>query len=314
MTYKPIGTVTLLININYLPSIIKEIDVGKGGKVIITDSSGNVIADKDSIYKINENIGETNLISKFKTESKPFQSKFKGKGSLISFNKLDGIEWYVIGVIPNSYINQEAAEIQKDVILIILLCVIISLILSYLISNSVSQPLKKLVNVMAEAEKGNLGMNIEDGGRDEISGVMLKFNHMLKNIRTLISKVQDSTDGVYERASRITEASERACAASTQVAATTQEVAKGATSQAEDISKGVDYLNKLSIDMNVAGTGVQKMSDVVTSTKKLSDNALLSVSELTDKAEQTKEVTLKITEDINKLNGEMKEIKTLLKS
>ena len=99
---------------------------------------------------------------------------------------------------------------------------------------------------------------------------------------------------------------------SAQVATTIEEIAKGASSQAQEISESVGQLNTLSSNIDKVGNDINNVSGVVYSTKKLSEDALVAVKSLNDKALETKSVSVKIIDDINNLDRDMKAIEKVI--
>src|SRR4051812_20058094 len=77
------------------------------------------------------------------------------------------LNWNLVGLIPQTYLNTESKVIRTEIIMVVFLCIIFSLLFTMFISSGISSPLKKLVKGMNQVMKGDLQVSIRDGGRDE---------------------------------------------------------------------------------------------------------------------------------------------------
>ncbi|MCX8131347.1 MAG: methyl-accepting chemotaxis protein [Clostridia bacterium] len=297
-----------------ITGIFEKVDIGTGANIYVLDSAGNVIL--EPAKKASEaDLKEGSIISKVKANAnKSFSLNINGKKCMITSKQLDeSTGWYIVGAVPYSFLNAESRSIGGLILISFIVCVLIAVILSYVITQSISAPLSKLGRLMKEAKSGDLTININDSGRDEIGQLVTNFDDMVSNIRILISKVHSSTLSVIDNAQKIAASSEHSYASSEQVSNTIQEIAKGASEQASEIAQGMNYMNRLSDDINKVGNDTNNVLDVVNNTKKLSEKALSAVKALNDKTMQTSEVTNRIVNDINNLNFDMREIKKIVK-
>jgi methyl-accepting chemotaxis protein len=309
------GYIFAKLNPNVIVSVYKNVNIGigKGQGIYILDQTGNVILEPEKT-DANESFNSKSTIETLgKSTDKIFDIKIKGERCMAAPTNLEGTTWSIVGTIPYSYLNSESKSIGSIILISFLICLVIAVILSFIIAGSIASPLSKLSRLMKEAKDGNLTINIKDDGKDEIGQVVNNFNDMVSNIRSLITKVHNSTQNVLANAQRISTSSEHSYSSSEQISLTIQEIAKGASEQASEITQGMDHMNKLSNDINKVGSDTTNVLQVVNNTKKLSENALLAVKTLNDKAMSTNQVTEKIVQDINILNTDMKEIKKIVK-
>ncbi|MCX7746811.1 MAG: methyl-accepting chemotaxis protein [Clostridia bacterium] len=350
---KFIGYTVILISEAHFSEIYEEMDLGGGPNsqdIFVVDTKGTVVShenidllgiEKKEAKLINSIMGQEEVVLK---EIKSIEGKQNNEKDGKDKNKDIVIErkehrtvsekdymvayapvqptkdqdektvnWYVVGKIPESFLTKESRGILSRVLWIGGICFVIALILSFIISKTISKPLRKLVELMKQAKEGNLAIKINDQNKDEIAEVTSNFNDMVGNISSLVSKVSYSTQSVLGSSEKISFLSEQSYNASEQIAKTIQEVAKGASEQAIDTCDCVNHMDALSRDINKVGDDMLLVADVVTNTRKLSETALVSVKSLNDKAMETNVVSEKIVNDINNLNGDMKEIKKIVK-
>jgi methyl-accepting chemotaxis protein len=313
-TGSKIGFINIYVSADYFLKNIQEIDLGDGVGIIVLNSKGEVIADKDSTVEPGEHFAEDSLIKNIlESEESKSQSVYKlnGQNHLLSYSRIGEGDWFVTAIIPYSYLRQESKSLGDMIRLLAVGCLIIALLMSYVITGSISSPLKKLVDLMHLAKQGDLAFDVKDDKKDELAAVLSNFGEMTENIKELILKSSNSARKVINNASDIARLSELTHTNSDQVAVSIGEIASGSSQQANDISTGVMQLNDLSDNINKVSDDINSVAGVVYDTQKLSEIALVAVKSLNDKAMETKSVSAQIIDDINSLNEDMKEIKNI---
>lgn len=311
-TGENIARLIILIKPEVFSNYLKRINLGEGVEIAIIDSDGIIIAgNADNIFGLG--FKENTLINRIKAGKDSFEADIDEESHLISFEKVENTEWYIFTGVPFSYLNAESNNVRNIIIIITLLSFIIALMLAYIITSSISYPLKKLTGLIKEAKSGNLVLEAEDKNKDEIADVIVTFNDMVRNISALVLKVNSSAQKVLKSAAEIATSAERSHITSEQVGITIQEIAKGATNQAIDIYAGVNLLSTLSGDINEVGKIISKVAEVVNDTGKLSEDTMVSVKSLNDKAMESSSASIRIVQNINDLNKDMKEIQNITK-
>lgn len=230
-----------------------------------------------------------------------------------NYFKIENTPYWIVTITPYSFLNSAAKAIGISIIVIGLIAIVLAVILAFTISNSISVPLMKLVNLMRKAKSGDFTLLVTDNSNDEIGEVISNYDDMIQNIKKLIEKVQISVSNVLASAERMYSSSEQTLASSEQIAITLQEVAKGSSEQAQEVSKTVEYMNELSDGINNMTRKLSDMSDLITSTEETSTDAISKVKVLNERANQTKEASLKIVDEINSLNNDMRQIRKITK-
>lgn len=302
------GYIMVTIQEEYISSLYNKINLGEGAHVFITDSENNIISSMDS--------GETGQ----KLEDPTFlgmlhknKTSFNYNEKLITACPIENTNLTIVGQIPFEYLYAESKQIGFLILTIVTICLPLAILLSYVISRSISIPLSKLVSLMKEAKSGNLAVDIEDYHADEIAEVINNFNDMLSNIKELISKVHSSTQRVLHNADRIAVSADQTLKSSEQAATTVNQIAEGASSQAGDICEGVNYMSRLSDDINNVGINMKVVNDVIIKARSMGAGTQQIMALLNNKALETNKVSEKIVNDICDLNDHMKEIKKIVK-
>jgi two-component system sensor histidine kinase YesM len=153
-----------------------------------------VVSSRSSSVPVASHYTDGNLIryitENFDVGNYVFPYGIGGKQYLISFAPVDGVDWFVVGIIPFSYINSDSEKIIVGATMIGIGCFLAAILLAYIFSASILAPLKKLQRAMEGARQGNLSVTITDQYHDEIGDVTRNFNYMLSEIQNLLQNVK----------------------------------------------------------------------------------------------------------------------------
>ncbi|OCA97394.1 methyl-accepting chemotaxis protein [Clostridium beijerinckii] len=320
-TGKNFGIVIEELDPKLFINLFKDISLGDNSDIFVLDSQGVVILsdessligteykDKSIIEKIQEKESAKSKDKSAKIEN--FFSTSDGN-NLVSYAPLSGSDWYVVGVIPYTYINFESNSLTNNTIIIGLVSFMVAMLVALIVSRSISKPLEKLVSLMKKSRDGNLALHIEDSSKDEIGEVISAFNEMVSKISVLIGDVKAITNNVSNNTKIVAQVSEHSCSSSEEIAATMSEIAKGASDQAVSVNEGIDFMSVLSDGINIVSKKTENVWLVLEETQKMKKEAVISVNTLKDKANETNNVSAKIVSDINSLDTNIKDIKEII--
>jgi methyl-accepting chemotaxis protein len=311
---KAVGTLYIALSKEYLLKGYKSVDIGQGGDIFVLDGGGRVISSRNDSFPVGAAFKDPELIRAFGENKKKDLPKFGYGDRLAVYSYLPSQEWYVAGTIPYEYISADSKRVGFTILLLSIISMLAAAALSILISSSISRPLGRLVELMKKSREGNLTIRIDNQAKDEIGIVMNNFNDMVCNIRSLIANVSTSANQVLQNAGTISLSSQNSCLVSEQIAATIQELAKGADEQAREVAASVRYTNILSERISKVETGIADISGVINYTSDLSENSIAAVRMLNSKALEVSAVTKEVAQNIDDLNGSMKEIGKILKA
>ena len=189
-----IGYIVIRTNEKYISDIYRDIDIGRGADIFIMDSQGYVISGRDPQMEITRKYqkGDISQHIRGSVKSGTRVVRFAGdrEASLIAFSPIENTDWFVVSVIPFTYLNKESENIGTYTFAVGIICFFLAVLLSLFISKSISLPLKRLIRSMNEAKKGRLSVNVTDVSRDEIAEVTSNYNSMLYDIRELLENIK----------------------------------------------------------------------------------------------------------------------------
>jgi methyl-accepting chemotaxis protein len=326
------GKIAIITKPNFLVNSFRNINIGRdsdyenGFPILVIDDKGKVISSRDTkkypIQEINDNAKQiADRISAQMSANKnntadSLNMNIDGNISLVTYSKLDvsKADWYIVSIVPYSYLNSTAVEMKNYNLVISISCLIIALLLCIIISRSVSIPLDKLVKVMKKTREGDLTSRILDNENDEISDVCHNYNDMLTNINTLVAQVRSTSQRVLGTADNISTSSESAYSSSEQIAITIEQISKGATEQATEINDSVSSMDKLSDGITCVSNDVSQVIAIANKISSLNEETNKTITTLNDRSDQVSDTTARVSDNINDLCGSMKEIQSILKA
>jgi len=192
---KKIGYIVIRANEAYISDIFRNIDIGEGSDIIVVDSEGIVVSSRSKDIKIMEKYknGEIKQFINGNRESNAGTVKFDGEKeySLVTSSPIEGTDWFVVNVVPFSYLNAESRRLGKYISFVCIACVLMAVAFSFFISKSISMPLKTLIRSMNRTQQGNLSVPVTDTSKDEIAEVTSNYNVMLENLKMLLEDVKN---------------------------------------------------------------------------------------------------------------------------
>ena len=112
--------------------------------------------------------------------------------------------------------NIDAASIQRNAqltLIIVIICAILSAVLfGSLASKSIVNRVKRMAAALAEGARGDLTVKIEDSSTDEIGTLVADFNQMLAKLAEMVSRIKLSSAELGQVAARLREGSQKGVA------------------------------------------------------------------------------------------------------
>ena len=112
--------------------------------------------------------------------------------------------------------NIDAASIQRNAqltLIIVIICAVLSAVLfGTLASRSIVNRVKRMAAALAEGARGNLTVKIEDSSTDEIGTLVADFNQMLAKLAEMVSRIKLSSAELGQVAARLREGSQKGVA------------------------------------------------------------------------------------------------------
>jgi len=156
-----------------------------------------------------------------------------------------------------------AITVKSVTIVVLLVTMVIAFTLAYFITRSIVSPLNKLVEYTESISAGDMTINIEVEGQDEVAQVMSSSAAMIENLRKVVHQIMGATEQISS--------------ASEQVNSTAQNLSQGASEQAastEETSASLEQMGA-TIEQNAENARVtDKMAGTASAKAEEGGNAV----------------------------------------
>ena len=187
----PIGYAFVFISGDlFSDKILANVDLGTGSKLMIMGRDGTVLSANDKKIPVGTPYIDPELINQIKQHqgqgSQSFSGQVNNAGQQISYIYNEQIGWYLISMMPFSYINSETSKITISMTVIIVLIVICCIVIISVMNNSIVRPIKKIITFSNQISNGKLSNRIQDENEDEMGVLSRKINSMVGEIEHLM--------------------------------------------------------------------------------------------------------------------------------
>lgn len=191
---KVLGYIIVSMEETAYSSILQTTNMGEGSEVLIINPGGVALAGGNILNQPLHYDPSSNLVRELynhhSQQKYTFDYKINDRDFFVAYSYDTYSSWYIVSLIPYSYLNNETGEIKQAILLIGTICIALSLILIFFITRSISTPLRKLVSSMNKVSGGNLQVEVIDQHTDEIGKLSYNFNRMIRQIRELIYQTE----------------------------------------------------------------------------------------------------------------------------
>jgi len=233
---------------------------------------------------------------------------YMGKQFLASYSKIKDSNYILIGLIPISSMNAASRSIAITTIMIVLLAILIAFGIGIYIAMGMSKAINGIISTAEQVASGNLAITSVTKRRDEFGILTQSINSMIGNMRQLVEKIVSITQKVTKSVSIVLSTSKQVSNVSDNIAYAIQEISQGAAAQASDAELGVQKINLLAGKINNVAESARSINDLTKGTMDMTQEGLVSIEDLGEKANETTRITREIMANIKELDSQSKSI------
>jgi len=302
----------MLININsdIISQTLSTLDPGDGGYVALITSDGvEYYSSTDNAPKspIKDSTFYQNTLTSDE-EQGTMSVTFDGADYLYLYSKLDSGDAYIVALVPQSRILEEATGIKNISVIFTLIAAVIALVLGTIISSQMSGTINYIIRQLKKVAAGNLTVTLTPKRQDELGLLCNSVNDTVSNVKDMIIKVSHVGDELNESADYVKNASD-----------TFVDTSKGIQNMIDKIGDGMNRLDTgsenclsemdtLSGNINNVSLNAEQISKLAKDTGDVVTNGESSISGLSKSADATKEITNSVIASIKELNEKTKSI------
>lgn len=289
-----------------LESVLEFSEQLEDMRVRIISSDGHII-----YSTVDEEIGtevDSGLVDRY---AKQPHSTFIYDGALVASNSC-GESWQIISDIPTKTILKELGQIRNLTIIVAVASVILAFLMGLLFSKSIIRPIRKLVDVMKQAEQGDMTSRADFSASGEVAMLVSSFNVMMDHIQELLHQVEDIANLVEQNANEINHMSADSMEISKNITTAMEGIAEGAQEQLQETQSTFDSLENLAQSISLTVGNVVEVNERSKETRDIGEESIEQVGTLKEKTRISSEALLSIGETINSLVAEVHNIEGVL--
>ncbi|MTI84284.1 MAG: methyl-accepting chemotaxis protein [Firmicutes bacterium] len=306
----PVGLVAATVTLEYLQELVKEMNIGGSGYGGIVNHDLTMIAHPDKQWINNTKIWDLDADLKKLAEKAAAGEEGLGRYTLegeskeLAYAPIELAEWSVFMAAGTDDVMAPLSEIRNLAVSFTIGSILIMLLVSIAIASYIAKPIVSLGKTAEAIASGDLTAKVDTGRKsnDEIGGLANSFEKMVENLKSMLTRVQGTSDKLASHSQELASSSEEVSATVEEVASTTNEVAatsgQGAEN-AEGAAKESEQVQQVAEEGNKA---VQETVEKMQSISDSSQNVATAVKNLGEQSNQIGEIISTITNIADQTN------------
>lgn len=299
---KVIGVVAIDVGLDTLSNILSNLTIGDNGYLHIIDSKGVTVTHRDPEMLSKETAKESpwwNDVSKEKVNFKDYKNGRKTE--YIGHTTDDQRGWKIVANISENELSNDTNKIRRMIKIIVVIITVLAIGIALIVVRIVNGTITHLMGAFEKASEGNLLSHTSISTGDEFETLGNSFNQMIDTIRSLVTNIDVSSNMIFNTSKAMGQSASQASIAIDEISITIDQVAQGTVSQAEDISEGVDGVNRLAKEIENIEELANNMNEISAETNFLSQEGLTHMNILTEKTEEANKSSSDMAKSIKEM-------------
>ncbi len=309
-----VGIMSIDISLNSLTKIISQMKIGQQGYVIMLDKSNKIMVHPDKT-QLGKDLSNPELKTGLETHPSGVvdftDNEIQRFGSFDTFKKTG---WKFVGVMNYDEIRAATSQILLHTAIASLLLAILAIIVGILFASTITKALNSLVEETQKIGSGDFTVRCKLTSRDEAGILASTLNEMVEELGALMKNIQNISLHVSTSANDLASTAEETSAAAEEVSTTVSQIASGASDQATQAEQGSLFVEQLSVKFQSLVISSDNMLQASQEVAHANQRGIISVQELTSKAQANRTAIDKIENVISLLNNKVQAISTILQA
>lgn len=307
------GCIVIDVKESAIREFLDGLNLGEGSIIgFITDGGREIVSEKlaegkessltegEAVF-INQDffasIDEANLSGSSKVS-------FNGTSYLFIYSKSEEKGFTICTLVPMSVVTSQAQEIKTLTVWLVILACVIAFVIGMIITAGIQSNMSRISKKFGEVAKGDLTVQVKAKGHDEFRSLAGSASDMIVNTKKLVNKVSDATDQLEKSAKTVEEDSTVINDYSQEITKAIEEINEGISRQSRHAQKCVDLTDVLSDDIQAVSSVAENVERLVEETERLIGQGMEIVQLLGERAQETTEMTARVSESIISLKEE----------
>jgi len=244
---------------------VQSINLQGAGYAYLFDAKGVMLAHPDKEV-LSKNVFEEAKLKDMSASIKEMISKEQGftkynkndEAMLVVYQKVPSTGWIMAITVPEKVVFKPLANLQWLLALVAIIAVIIVVAVTFVMAKRITRPIEVLATQVDRVADGDLTVQAQVDGQDEIAKLATGFNKMVHNLRNLIVHVNTNAELVAASSEELTASAQESAQASNQVAGSVTEIAAGAEKQLAAVGQTSRVVEKMTASIQQVGVGAKQ--------------------------------------------------------
>lgn len=298
-----------------ITDFMEEIDIGDGSIIGFVTPGGrelvveNVEEGKESVLQEEGNVfsGQeyyTAVMGEAVADAGTAEVDFQGEKYLFIYSHSADIGFTTCALVPMRVVTSQATEIRNMTIGLVILACVIVVIVGIFITAGIENNMRRISRKFGDVAKGDLTVTVSAKGHDEFQDLAGSATNMITNTKKLVNQVSNATGELEVSAQNVGQASELIHEYSQDITRAIGEINEGMEEQSRHAQECVEKTDILSNEIQEVSHVVERVEKLVGETEGMINKGMEIVQVLGDRAGETTQMTVKVSESIESLRKE----------
>ena len=298
-----------------ITDFMEEIDIGDGSIIGFVTPGGrelvveNVEEGKESVLPEEGNVfsGQeyyTAVMGEAVADAGTAEVDFQGEKYLFIYSHSADIGFTTCALVPMRVVTSQATEIRNMTIGLVILACVIVVIVGIFITAGIENNMRRISRKFGDVAKGDLTVTVSAKGHDEFQDLAGSATNMITNTKKLVNQVSNATGELEVSAQNVGQASELIHEYSQDITCAIGEINEGMEEQSRHAQECVEKTDILSNEIQEVSHVVERVEKLVGETEGMINKGMEIVQVLGDRAGETTQMTVKVSESIESLRKE----------
>ena len=298
-----------------ITDFMEEIDIGDGSIIGFVTPGGrelvveNVEEGKESVLPEVGNVfsGQeyyTAVMGEAVADAGTAEVDFQGEKYLFIYSHSADIGFTTCALVPMRVVTSQATEIRNMTIGLVILACVIVVIVGIFITAGIENNMRRISRKFGDVAKGDLTVTVSAKGHDEFQDLAGSATNMITNTKKLVNQVSNATGELEVSAQNVGQASELIHEYSQDITRAIGEINEGMEEQSRHAQECVEKTDILSNEIQEVSHVVERVEKLVGETEGMINKGMEIVQVLGDRAGETTQMTVKVSESIESLRKE----------
>ncbi|MHB8128507.1 MAG: methyl-accepting chemotaxis protein [Mobilitalea sp.] len=311
---KPKGFIILDIPMSIVTDALSSMDLPDNSKVAFISSDGREITSEGNSEK-SIFFGQPfykDAVGNMAVNNDATDVTYEDTDHMFIFSKIGETGAMVAALVPSSEITKKADSIKSLALIIVLIATVIASFIGIIVASGIGRTIKGIIGTLEKAAGGDLTVTVKTKRKDEFLILSNSINHMIINVKNLITKASSVGETVINSTQNVAQNSELLLAASKDITSAISEIQQGIIQQATDAEQCLHQTDQLANQINIVYDNSVAIEKITTNTKNIVTDGIGVVDQLNNATKASIQITNETIKDIEELEDESRAITEII--